>query len=101
MFEDLLVEQMPFVEEEDGMEFLALQLDDVLTDAVEDRGCRGLRMQANGEAELAVEVTASERCVVAVRHAIRPPEVPSLPMLNPSWFVTEKNHMRLRITETL
>jgi glutamine phosphoribosylpyrophosphate amidotransferase len=34
-------------------------------------------------------------------YAIRPPEVPFLPMPSPSWFVTERNPMRLRITETL
>jgi hypothetical protein len=64
--EHVLVEEVGFVEEEDGVDACGAELVDVLADLVEDRRRRGTRAPAQREAELAVEVTAAERGVVAV-----------------------------------
>ena len=69
MVERVLVEQVGLVEEEDGVDALAAELLDVGGDGVEDGGRGGRRREAEGEAELAVEVAAAEGGVVAVGEA--------------------------------
>ena len=64
--EHVLVEQVGFVEEEDGVDASGAELVDVLADLVEARRRRGTRAQAQRQAELAIEVATSERSVVAV-----------------------------------
>jgi hypothetical protein len=64
--EHLLVEEVRLVDEEDRVHALLGELLDVGGDAVEDRRGGGVRGEAQGEAELAVEVAAAERGVVAV-----------------------------------
>jgi putative transposase len=62
----LLVEQVRLIEEEDREDALLGQVLDVSRDGVEDRGSGGVRGEAQGEAELAVEVPAAECGVVAI-----------------------------------
>jgi len=59
--EGVLVEEMRFVEEEDGMRTFAAEVLNVGGDGVEDGGGGGRRRQPEGEAELAVEVAATQR----------------------------------------
>lgn len=66
MVEDVLVQQVRFIDEEDRVHALAFELLDVMADGVEDGGRGGFRIEAKSEADLPVEVAPSERRVVAV-----------------------------------
>jgi hypothetical protein len=68
--EHLRVEQVRLVDEEDGVDPVLPEILDVRRDRVEDRGGGRLRREAEGEAELPVEVAAPERRVVAVREPV-------------------------------
>jgi len=70
MVECVLVEEVGFVEEEDGMDALARELFDVGRHGVEKVAGGGSGREAEGEAELAVEVAATEGGVVRVGQAI-------------------------------
>jgi hypothetical protein len=65
--EHVLVEQVRLIEEEDRMAPLGSELLDVASDLVEDGGRRRLRIEPECEADVAIEVSPSERRVVAVR----------------------------------
>jgi hypothetical protein len=67
--EGVLVEEMGFVEQEDGEDPVAAELFDVGGDGVEDGGRGGRGREAEGETELAVGVAPSEGGVVAVGEA--------------------------------
>ena len=64
--ERVLVKEVRLVEEEDGVEALAAEIFDVGADGEEDGRGGGGRREAEGEAELAIEVAAAERGVMAV-----------------------------------
>jgi hypothetical protein len=68
--EGVLVQEVGFVEEEDGMDALAGELLDVRGHGVEKVAGGGGGRQPEGEAELAVEVAAAERGVVRVGQAV-------------------------------
>lgn len=68
VIEHVLVEQVRLVEQEDGVALLGGELLDVARDLVEDGG-GGLRVEAEGEADVPVEVASAERGVVAVGQA--------------------------------
>ena len=67
MIEHVLVEQVRLIEKEDRVELLFAQVLDVGRHGVEERGCGRRRREAQGGAQLPVEVPATERGVVAVR----------------------------------
>src|SRR5262245_61944243 len=69
VLEGVLVQEMRFVEEKDGMDALLGALLDVARDGVEEAARGGRRRQAEGDAKLAVEVAAAEGGVVAVGQA--------------------------------
>jgi transposase InsO family protein len=67
--ERVLVEEMGFVEEEHGMDALGDAVLDVSAERVEQAARRRRGREPDGVAELAVEVAAAERGVVAVGQA--------------------------------
>ena len=69
MVQHVLVEQVRLVEQEDRVHALFAELFDVRADGVEDacRGCGG--REAERDAELPIEIAATEGCVVAVGEA--------------------------------
>ena len=67
--ERVLVQQVRLVEQEDGVEVVAAEVLDVGADREEERGGGRRGREAEREAELAVEVAAAERGVVAVGQA--------------------------------
>jgi hypothetical protein len=70
MVERVLVKEMGFVEEEDGMEAIAAQLFDVLTDGIKDCRGGGRGAQAERDTELAIEIATAERRVMTISQAI-------------------------------
>ncbi len=69
VLQDVLVEQVRLVDEEHGVDVLASELSDVGRDGVEDAGGGGLGCEAEGVADLPVEVASPERGVAAVGEA--------------------------------
>jgi hypothetical protein len=63
MVERVLVQEVAFVEEEDGMDAVASEVLHVRRDRVEDGGGRGGRREAERDTELAGEVASTERDV--------------------------------------
>jgi hypothetical protein len=64
--ERVLVEEVRFVEEKHGIDTLPPEFLDMGSDAMEDRGRGGVGSQADGQAELAVEVPPTEGGVVTI-----------------------------------
>ncbi len=56
MLEDVLMEQMGFIEQKHGMRAFSAELLDVGADGIEDRGGGGLWRKSEGEAELVINV---------------------------------------------
>ena len=69
MVERVLVEEMGLVEEKDRVDAFLGQVLDHGRHGVEDRGRGRRRRQAQRDAELAIEVAAAERRVVAIGQA--------------------------------
>ena len=69
VIEGVGVQEVGLVEEEDGVDAVLAELLDVGADGVEDGRRGGGGGEAQGEAELAVEVALAERRVVAVGEA--------------------------------
>jgi hypothetical protein len=69
MLEGVLVKQVRLVEGKHGMDELLGALLDVTRDGVEEASGGGVRREAEGDAELAIEVAKTERGVMAVGQA--------------------------------
>jgi hypothetical protein len=68
--EHVLVEEVPFVQQKDWVYALSPELFDVCTDGVED-ACRGGGWrESERQAQLSIEVSATERGVVTVRESV-------------------------------
>jgi hypothetical protein len=69
VLEDVLVQEVRFIEQEDRVDAFFAELLHVLVDGVEDCGRGGLWRETEREANMAVEVASAERRVVAVGQA--------------------------------
>ena len=67
--ERVLVEELSLVEQEDGMNAIVAEVSHVGGDRMEDAGRGGGGREAEGDAELAIEIAATEGGVVAVGEA--------------------------------
>lgn len=67
MLEDVGAHQLSLIEQKDGMDMLTGEFLDMVGQGPQDSGRGGLHRQAQGQAQLAVEVAATQCGVVAVQ----------------------------------